>query len=307
MAENLSPNSAPAAKAPHALKRGAAQAELEQFDAVLEELDIEVESRVADMQSSASALIASLTLAFRTQLTKLPRRVRAMALADFVGPAYNGSVDAVMGAAARQAQSAFDTWVAQTPLPSTISGTARRMARKQGADATPASAAVAAPGGPADWAQAWGFEGSATESVVETPAAGKGRRKAAAASAVAAAATVVSEAPPMSSRRARAAGPGLAELPAESPRHSTRKAKASSSTAVAAVAVPLPENSLVVSMGADVAAMSAVQKAEQLLKLQAAKQQMEEWMKALEAPVAAAAPAPVASGAAPTARPPRRK
>ncbi len=83
-----------------------------------------VDARCDEIRQTAASLTQSLQMALRTQLTSLPKKVRSMSLREFVGR-FGGSVDAVMGAEARQAQSDFNTWVAQTPLPATVSGARR--------------------------------------------------------------------------------------------------------------------------------------------------------------------------------------
>jgi hypothetical protein len=66
------------------------------------------------MRTAAQALTSSLAVAFRAQLTKLPKRVRTMTLSEFA-TSFGGSVEQVMGVDARKAQSELNQWVAATP------------------------------------------------------------------------------------------------------------------------------------------------------------------------------------------------
>jgi len=116
--------------------------------AMMDELDIEVESRRADLRQQAETLSFSLQCAFRTQLSKLPRKIRKMPLSDFTDK-YAGEISQVMGEDVQNMQKDLDNWVAQTPrLRSTRKnpGTAvRRSTRASTRKATLASTRKAPP------------------------------------------------------------------------------------------------------------------------------------------------------------------
>jgi hypothetical protein len=102
-------------------------AEMQQFNALIEDMDIEsasalvilfslhgtirqltspllsppashapVESRCDELRQMSESLVSSLRISFRSQLTSLPLRVRQMPLAEFAGSQHAGSVTSVM-------------------------------------------------------------------------------------------------------------------------------------------------------------------------------------------------------------------
>ena len=111
--------------------------ETEQLEGVLEELDIEVESRVAELLRLSNSLCASLSDSFKVQLANLPRSIRTMTIAQFAAK-NGGGLGQILLENTSQKQKELDTWVQSTPRVQLT--TERRITRRMAAQ-TPVLAA----------------------------------------------------------------------------------------------------------------------------------------------------------------------
>jgi hypothetical protein len=105
-----------------------------QLRAMLDELEVEAQSRVAQLRQHAQSLSLSLKFSFRAAVAKLPLRIRQMSLATFCEK-YSGNVHSVMEESAQKMQADLNHWVAETPRLRTArkaddpGGTQRRILR----------------------------------------------------------------------------------------------------------------------------------------------------------------------------------
>jgi len=95
-------------------KRPRMQAENGRLNAAVEEMDVEVEARCSLLRQQMHSVAFSLQCSLQTQIAKVPKRIREMPLAEFVGR-FGADINAAAIEGVTQRQRDLDDWVTNTP------------------------------------------------------------------------------------------------------------------------------------------------------------------------------------------------
>jgi hypothetical protein len=78
-------------------------------------LQVELDSRIDGLQNTSKFQLESFDRSFKNEVNKIPAKVRALTLGQFLASAYEGDSTAVMAAGAMASQGKLESWVAATP------------------------------------------------------------------------------------------------------------------------------------------------------------------------------------------------